>query len=101
VVPLTAALLAAVAVSHRYTGDFVPFLLLASSLGLACLCELAGRLRILLLVPLLLLVLLSAFTTVALTLNYQGREVWGVDKEVRDRYVRMQQAADRLFNKAP
>jgi len=97
VIPLTAALLAAVAVSQRYTGDFVPFLILASALGLAGLCGKAGRFRGLLAIPVFILVLLSAAITAALALNYQGCEVWGVEKQAQERYVRMKEKADRLF----
>jgi hypothetical protein len=97
VVPVTAALLAAVAVSQRYTGDFVPFLVLASALGLAAVCSWTRRLRPLVALLVFALVLLSAGITAALALNYQGKEVWGVDQAVRDRYVRMQQKADQLL----
>jgi len=97
VVPLTAALLAAVAVSQRYTGDFVPFLILASALGLAGLCAKAGRFSSLLAIPVLLLVLLSCAITGALAINYQGCEVWGVEKQAQERYERLKQKTDQLF----
>jgi hypothetical protein len=92
--PMTLALLAAVAVSERYTADFCPPLILAAAVGLHALDLLRGRAARLTRALLVVLVASSIFTTSALTLHYQGEVVWGVDKNTRANYERLRVRID-------
>jgi hypothetical protein len=95
--PMTIALLAAIAVSHRYTGDFIPFLLGLATFGLSGIAVLPPTARQSLAVVVTVLTVAAVFITVALTLHYQGEVVWGVPDEVRAHYLSWRQTMDRLF----
>jgi hypothetical protein len=90
------ALCAAVATAERYTGDFVPFLVCGGAYGLAAL-NWRRPVQILF----VLTTLWASAITVAATLNYQGRIIWGVPPEVTARYERLCERVDRFFGIAP
>ncbi|MGD1031911.1 MAG: hypothetical protein ABSA05_12315 [Opitutaceae bacterium] len=98
-IPLCMALFTAVAMSHRYTGDFCPFLIVAAALGLAA-CE-EVKLRAIVRMALAILTLWSILATLALTFEYQGEAVWGVPDEARARFQRMRSGMDHLLNPHP
>jgi hypothetical protein len=96
-VPMTLALLAAVAVAQRYTGDFCPFLIVAAAFGSAALAEVRRLLRAVLGGFLGCATLWSVIFTVAVSLHYQGATVWGVPDDARARYKRLQQRIDSVL----
>ena len=95
--PVSLALLAAVATAQRYTGDFVPFLITAGGFGLAAVEGAAPRVRVLLRGVVLVLTLAAVAVNAALTLHYQGEILWGVPEEIRQNYQRMRFTVDRWF----
>ncbi|PTX92603.1 hypothetical protein [Opitutus sp. ER46] len=97
VLPTAFAMFAAIAVSHRYTGDFVPFLLCAAALGMAVVDRWAGITGRLTHWILLLLCTVSIAITAALTLSYQGEGVWGVPAETQQQYQRLRERVDGFF----
>ncbi len=96
VVPLCVALFTAVAMSHRYTADFCPFLIVASAIALAAF-DSAGFGAVLR-TALWLLTLWSVFATVALTFENQGEVVWGVPPEAKARFQSLRMSFDRFFD---
>jgi hypothetical protein len=95
--PLAIALFAAVAVSHRYTADFVPPLVSAAAFGLAGLPLLPVPLRRLVSGGAALLTGAAVILTFAFTLHYQGEGVWGVPDEVKARYLSLRQITDQFL----
>jgi hypothetical protein len=95
--PVSLALLAAVATAQRYTGDFVPFLITASAFGLAAVEGAASRVRLLLRVVVVVLTLAAVAVNAALTLHYQGEILWGVPEEIRQNYQQLRFTVDRWF----
>jgi hypothetical protein len=93
-VPMSLALCTAVAISHRYTADFCPPLLLAAAFGLQGLELLPPPRRRLALLLLVAFAAVSAFVTLALALRFQGELVWGVSDDIRARYQMLRQAVD-------
>ena len=98
VVPLCLALFTAVAMSHRYTADFCPFLIVASSLGLAAFDRAVPAI---LRAAVWLLTLWSVFATLALTFEYQGEVVWGVPPETTAHFQRLRASFDSFFDHDP
>jgi hypothetical protein len=92
--PMVLALLAAIAISQRYTGDFCPPLALAAAFGIVALDLLPAPARRLAWPALALLAVASVLVTLALALHYQGEVVWGVPDEFKARYQMLRQAAD-------
>jgi hypothetical protein len=93
VVPMAIALFAAVAVSQRYTGDFVPFLALASAFGL---CSFPARVQDsrLFRAGCFAAVGLSIFINLLITFHYQGTRKWGVPDYVPVRYEEIRKSVD-------
>ncbi len=100
-VPMTLAMLAAVAVAQRYTADFCPALIAAAGFGSAALAGSRQVLRVLLGTFLVCLTVWSIVFTAAFTLEYQGTVVWGVPEDTRARYRRMQQRIDHALPARP
>jgi hypothetical protein len=98
--PMTLALLAAVAVSQRYTGDFCPGLLVFAAFGLVGFEALAPRPRLAARCAVVMLLVLSVLITFALTLHYQGAGVWGVPDDIKHRYEFLRASFDRFFGPA-
>ncbi|MEY2879363.1 MAG: hypothetical protein RLZZ15_1743 [Verrucomicrobiota bacterium] len=97
VLPMAAALLAAIVTSHRYTADFCPWLIAGAALALAVLDAEAGWRRPAALGLAGALTAISVAVTLALALRFQGAEVWGVPAETKARYQAMRATADRFF----
>ncbi len=97
VAPMTAALLTAIVTSHRYTGDFCPILIACAAWGVAALDGETLPLRRGFLVVASTLTALSVFTTLAISLFFQGDSVWGVPDEMKQNYQHLRQGVDGFF----
>lgn len=91
------ALFTAVAVSHRYTGDFCPALILSGAFGLQSFELLPDRWRKALMIFTAILAALGIAITIAITLHYQGAVVWGVPDEVKARYESLRTTVDHML----
>ena len=83
-VPMALVLFMAVVSSQRYTADFVPALVIATSIGLAV--SDFGTRRAWLLMSTMPFAFASVIVTFALALHYQGEEVWGVPDSAKSHY---------------
>jgi hypothetical protein len=101
IVPVVAAILAAVAQSHRYTADFVPFLVAAAAFGLAGTDVLTTWARRCWLALAAILTPAAIILTLAITLHYQGEGVWGVSDEIKSRYLAMRRWSDQVLGLKP
>lgn len=101
VLPMSAALFTAIAISQRYTADFCPALLVAAAFGLAAVSLFQPFLRRAVLVFVGCLTLVSAYVSLSSALYYQGELVWGVPDDVKARYQSLRQSADALFGLTP
>ena len=99
--PMSLALFSAVATSHRYTGDFVPFLICCAAFGLAVIASTPPRWRYLLHPILALLTAIAILQTFAVTLHFQRHLVWGVAEPVRENYQQLRHNIDGLFHRSP
>jgi hypothetical protein len=95
--PMALALCAAVAVSQRYTADFIPALLTAAAFGTAALAIPGPGTRRSLGAIAAGLTVLAIGVTLAVTLHFQGEVVWGVPADVKARYLAWRQAMDLLL----
>ena len=95
--PMSLALLAAVATAQRYTGDFVPFLICAAGFGLAAVENAGAGLRTLFRVLTGIATAVAMFVTIAITVHYQGETLWGVPEETRTRYQNLRRSIDAAF----
>ncbi|HEY1109531.1 MAG TPA: hypothetical protein VGE76_12880 [Opitutaceae bacterium] len=86
-VPAALAMLTAVAVTQRYTADFLPPLIGFATLGVAGLSHLTRGLRLAALSVAGAFTLLSLGITGAITLHHQRAIVWGVPEEARNEYA--------------
>lgn len=100
-IPSSVAMFAAIAVSHRYTGDFVPFLIAAASIGMAGIDRFGGAWGWLCRSVIVAVCITSVAITAALTLRQQGEMLWGVAPEIQERYQALKQSAERLFDQHP
>jgi len=100
-VPMSTALFLAVAISHRYTADFLPPLLIATTFGLAAFALLPRPLARTLRATAAILAVVGVLLTAALTLHYQGELVWGVPADVTSRYQSLRQSADTFLGLTP
>jgi hypothetical protein len=91
--PMVLAMLTAIAFTHRYTADFCPLLITAAAFGTAGLESGTSRRRGVARTAVTVAVIGSILITSAITLHYQGKEVWGVPGEARARY---QDLCDRI-----
>jgi hypothetical protein len=94
--PMSLAMFAAIAITHRYTADFCPFLIVSAAWGIAGLDALSrpwrGHARYTTLGATVAAVLITA----AITLHHQGKEVWGVPDEVRAKYADLRRGIDTV-----
>lgn len=97
--PMTLAMFAAIALTHRYTADFCPFLITAAAFGTPGIDATGGSLRRGLRVLCLCATVASIGVTLAITVHHQGKDVWGVPDGVRENYAALQQRIDRLFGR--
>lgn len=100
VAPMALALCAAIATSHRYTGDFCPFLIACSAWGMAAI-DAAPRGRRLLLAVATVAAMLAVAITLALSLRFQGEMIWGATEETMQRYRHLARAVNEFFGLAP
>jgi hypothetical protein len=94
------ALFTAVAVSHRYTGDFCPPLILSGAFALHSLERLPVPWRRATMIFTAILAVLGIVITIAITLHYQGAVVWGIPNEVKARYESLRTSVDHLLGLA-
>ncbi|MGH7945306.1 MAG: hypothetical protein ACREH8_03655 [Opitutaceae bacterium] len=95
-VPMTLAMFTAIAITHRYTADFCPFLLAAAALGVVGIEHTTSGVRRLLRWTVGAGTAAAVLITVAITLHYQGQDVWGVPDEVRAKYAAMRRGVDTV-----
>lgn len=93
-VPMALALLAAVAISHRYTADFCPFLILAGTCGVSAISSLGRLARVAMATVFLAATVWSIALSAAITVHYQGAVVWGMPDGTRERYEALQRRVD-------
>jgi len=91
-IPAACAMFAAIAVSHRYTADFLPWLVTSAAFGLAAMERSSPKWRVLQYAA----GVFSVFITLALTISFQGEGVWGVPAETRARYMHLKARVDAL-----
>jgi hypothetical protein len=94
-------LLSAVVVSQRYTGDFCPFLICASSVGLAALAARLGRSRAAVIAVLWTLTAASIAATVSICLQFHGSDGLGVSPKEMRAYQVLCRRADLFFGVEP
>lgn len=99
--PVAAALLMAVASSHRYTGDFCPFLIASATLSVACIDAEATWFRRITLAALSVLAAYSFVVEASLAIHFQSELVWGVPPEVTKNLQRFQAWADSITHQTP
>lgn len=95
--PMILAMLAAVAVSHRYTADFCPFFISAAACGIASIETFSARGRRLAERGLAALTALAIVVTLNLTLEHQGERIWGVPDRARQNYADLRRRVDTFF----
>ena len=95
--PAALAMLTAVAVTQRYTADFLPFMIAAAAFGVAAMDGYTKTLRVVLFASALTFGAAGAGITLALTLHHQREIVWGVPEPLRQEYQRWQRNIDRYF----
>jgi hypothetical protein len=96
--PAVISMLTAVAVTHRYTADFTPFLIATAAFGLIAVETISGRIRSFTRAAVTVFTVVAMAVTIAITLHNQGQEVWGVPEEVRANYAAMRRAVDRTVH---
>jgi hypothetical protein len=100
-IPVTVAMFAAVCVSHRYTGDFIPVLLPLAAFGLVAMDRGERRWHALTRTVLTAAALASVVVTLGLSLRFQGEIVWGVPTESKQRYEKLRQRFERPASEVP
>lgn len=93
-VPMVLAMLAAIATAHRYTADFLPWLIGLGVAGVAVTDQIGTRWRTLIRPLLLVATVWAILATQALLLQFQGHDVWGVPESVRVRFRALQIQVD-------
>lgn len=92
--PMIAAMLMAVALAHRYTADFCPFLVVAAAFGVVAFDAGVRRVKLAFGTILVVATAWSIFLNAAITLHYQGAVIWGTPDETRARYQTWQHRID-------
>jgi hypothetical protein len=95
-IPMALALFAAIAVSHRYTADFLGFFVATAAFGLTWIDFGTSPWRTVARVAIGLLATAGIIITLALTLNFQGTGVWGVPKETLEHYQRLRDRVEHV-----
>lgn len=96
-IPFTLAMLMAIAVTQRYTGDFCPFLIALGAMGVSLIGGLGSRLKIACVAVLMTSVGVGTIAEAAMTLHTQRAIVWGVPAEVQQQYRSWQHRIDTWF----
>jgi len=97
---MSLTLFTAVAVSHRYTGDFCPALILGGAFGFQTFELLPSLWQRAVTAFTAILVVLGIIITAAITLHYQGAVVWGVPDEMKARYESLRTSVDRMLGQS-
>lgn len=95
-VPMALAMFAAIAITHRYTADFCPFLIVAAAWGAIGFDALPRPWRTLARSASIVTTIAAILITAAITLHHQGQEVWGVPDEVRAKYADLRRGIDMV-----
>ncbi|MDP3073409.1 MAG: hypothetical protein Q8N18_24165 [Opitutaceae bacterium] len=98
--PMGLALLTAVAISQRYTGDFCPPLVLAAAFGAVALDLLPAAARRVAWAAVGGFTVAGVLVTLALALHYQGEVVWGVPDDFKQHYQMLRHAFDSALGLA-
>jgi len=98
VLPAALAMFAAIAVSQRYTADFVPFLVVVAAFGIVAIERLPGALGLVARSGITLLCVWSVIVTLALTIGFQGEGVWGTPEGTHERFLRWRERADHWIH---
>lgn len=98
---MTIALLTAIVTSHRYTGDFCPFLIACAAWGIAAMDGETPIIRQGFLALTSLLTVASIFVTLAISLYFQGEYIWGVPDEIKHNYQQLRDRMDGFFRTPP
>ncbi len=93
-VPMIIAMLMAVALAHRYTADFCPFLMAAAAFGVVAFEACGRHVKVAFGTVLVIATAWSIFLNAAITLHYQGAVIWGTPDETRARYQLWQHRID-------
>ncbi len=96
-VPFTVALLMAIAVTQRYTGDFCPFLIAMGAVGVSLIGGLEARLKIACVAVLIASLGVGTIVEAAMTLHTQRAVVWGVPADLQQQYRTWQHRIDAWF----
>jgi hypothetical protein len=97
VAPMALALLTAIVTSHRYTGDFCPWLIASAALGLAAIDANPSRWRPWLLGVITALTLWATAVNSGLALKFRGEMVWGIPDAGKQHYLELRDRVDRLL----
>ena len=97
-IPMSVAMFTAIAITHRYTADFCPFLLTTAALGVVGIDSAPSAWRGLLRSIVIAGTVIAVLITFAITLHYQGQDVWGVPDEVRAKYATMRRGIDTVVD---
>ena len=97
-VPMSLAMFTAIAITQRYTADFCPFLLVCGALGVAGIEQSGPWPRMLLRTTVAAGTVCAVLITFAITVHYQGADVWGVPEEIRAKYAMMRHGVDTVVN---
>lgn len=99
--PMTVALLAAVAIAQRYTGDFCPFLIAAGAYGLAWVESLRRPWQPAARAVTALATVLAIAVSLAITVHYQRDTLWGMPEDLRQSYRQLRERIDRFTGWVP
>lgn len=97
VAPMALALFMAIVTSHRYTGDFCPYLIAMAACGMAAFDAEPRRRRAALLGVTAVLTVASIVVTALLSLEFQGKMVWGTQPAAVRHYQELRTEANRLI----
>ena len=98
--PMAIALFAAVAIAQRYTGDFCPFLICTAAFGLAAIESAKAPARVLFNALVAASTLASVAVTVAISVHYQGEQLWSVPDGTREHYRQLRARVDAFFGRS-
>ena len=96
--PLLTCLLTFAAISHRYTADFCPPLIIAAMFGVAFIDAKTGIRRVAAIVCVCAATAFSSVLTLGLSLHFQSEVVWGVPDEVHESHRQWGERVDKFFS---
>jgi hypothetical protein len=96
--PMTLAMFTAIAITHRYTADFCPFLFMTAAFGVIGIEHASSAWRRSLQAIVGAGTVAAVLITFAITLHYQGQDVWGVPDDVRASYASLRRGFDTVVD---